>query len=327
MKKSCENNIEKEKYFKKILNNKVGLFLFIFFSSILVDIFIVCCLPKILKSDFFKSLNINFVLIGFLIYSLLSFAFLKCIRKIKNKYSKIGTEYRFIVDLIFIFELLILSIYNIVLLLKMIYRYLFAINLSEWNNVFIMFFTIILIIYIFNSMLKNILRISYLVAILYIFLIFLAGWISVENFGLISLIVIVINQFMSYDDVLNVYSKLKIDYDDIKVDEKNTNKQIAINKLYFNISIVFLYVYISLTEDFSIYGFIPKLSDEKVVPKLLLISFKGFNRIIIIEIIVIIYAIYLKVKKKLIKKETIKFKQKFEVILMKFIEKYIIRTK
>lgn len=325
MKKSCENNIENKKCFKKILNNKSGLFLFIFFSSILVDIFIVCCLPKILESDCFKSLNKNFVWIGFLIYSILSFVFLKCIRKIKNKYSKIGTEYRFIVDLIFILELLILSIYNIVLLLKMIYR-LFAINLSEWNNVFIMVFTIILIIYVYNSMLKNILKISYLVIILSIFLIFLAGKISVENFGLISLIVIVINQFMSYDDVLNVYSKLKIDYDDIKVDEKNTNKQIAINKLYFNISIVFLYIYISLTEDFNVFGFISKFFDGKDVFKLLLIYFKGFNRIIIIEIIVIIYAICLKVKPKT-KAEIIKFKEKFEDNLIKFLQKYIIRTK
>ena len=47
----------------------------------------------------------------------------------------------------------------------------------------------------------------------------------------------------------------------------------------------------------------------------------------IISIVILIYAIILVLKKKSIKEEMIKFKQKFEDNLIKFLEKYIIRTK
>lgn len=330
-KKSCFENCKKN--YIKIQQNKFGLCLFLIFSSVLVDFFIFDYLLKFLvwiTSVFFGYSNKMFVLIFFICLVIaISITFLGFIYKIKNNNSKIGTEYRFIVDLIFIFELLILSIYNIVLLLKMIYKYLFAINLAEWKNVIVMFFTIILIIYIFNSMLKNILKISYLVTILATFLIFLAGWISIQNYAFISLILIVVNQFMSYEDVTNMYGKLKSNIHYRLINISKTKQQLAFNKLYFNIFIVFLYIYIALTEDFKFFEFIyiNLMSKGKDISKLLLIFYRGCDRIIIIEIIVIIYAICLKVKKKSIKEEMIKFKQKFEYILMKFMEKYIIRTK
>lgn len=322
--KKCVLKKCKEKYVKKLNKyRKYNIIIFIvFFIYILIDIILTWDLGK--KPFFGRYIfscleGKTFHIIVFLILSLV---YLFHNRISKNEYFKNKNEIRFLVDTIFIFEFFYLILLDIELLLPIFVKN----NIDMYEDFLILLLTVS-IVYIFNSILLNLLKISYFYFIVFSVGLFLAGWISVENFGLISLIVIVINQFMSYDDVLNVYSKLKIDYDDIKVDEIKTNKQIAINKLYFNISIAFLYIYISLTEYFSIYGFIPKLSDEKVVPKLLLISFKGFNRIIIIEIIVIIYAICLKVKKKSIKEEIIKFKQKFEVILMKFIEKYIIRTK
>ena len=322
MKKSNESS--KEKYIN-IINQcrKYKISIFIVFSiCILIDIVLIWDLGK--KPYFGRYIfscleGKTFHIIVFLI---LSPVYLFHIRISKNEFFKNKNITRFLVDIMFIFEFFYLILLDIILLLSLIGKN----YIDMYEDFFILLLTVS-IVYIFNSMLKNILKISYLFTILSIFLIFLAGWISVENFGLISLVVVVVNQFMSYDDVLNVYSKLKIDYDNIKVDEKKTNKQIAINKLYFNISIVFLYIYISLTEDFSVFGFIPKLSDEKVVPKLLLICLKGSNRIIIIEIIVTIYAIYLLFKKKALQEELFKHKNDFESKLMKYMEKYIIRTK
>lgn len=261
MKKSCENNIEKEKCLKKILNNKVGLFLFIFFSSILVDFFLVCCLPKILKSDFFKS---KFVWIGFLIYSILSFTFLKCIRKIKNKYSKSKSITRTLLDYIFILELYFLV--SIVMLLFLVKNYndLSLENIKNLKEFNLSLIYLITVFYFLNYIIKYVMNKSwkFITIMLLGGLIFISflGMIDLNNLGLLTLICTIMSQFLSYDNIKYLYGKLsKVDYSTIN--EEKTKEQISFAKVIINFIIIFLYFYIVLTEGIKI----PQNIDNKPV--------------------------------------------------------------
>jgi membrane protein len=367
MKKSCENNIEKEKCFKKILNNKSGLFLFIFFSSILVDTFIVFCFPKILKSDCFKSLNINFVWIGFLIYSILSFVFLKYIRKIKNKYSKSKSITRFLLDFIFILKLYFLV--SIVILLFLVKN---CNDLSLENIKILKEFNLTLVyliteFYILNYIIKYVMNKSwkFITKMLLGGLIFITflGIIDLNNLGLLTLICTIMSQFMSYDNIKYLYGKIsKVDYSTIN--EEKTKEQISFVKVIINFIIILLYFYIVLTEVVLTEGILQCIWDNTLkyifenifnYSKIPSFFWKGITRFGILYILLVIvvickiiwllikiafysikifwYSIIFKNDKKKLeysekkKKEYEKKHFQFDLILKKYLKKNIIRVK
>lgn len=312
-------NFEKilEKYIKKLRKYRRLniIIIFIFSIPILSEILIfLCCRKMVLVPEIIKYLKENTIQI--LIFVILSFIYLFHIWISKNEYYNNKNEVRVILDFIFIVEFLILISLSISLLVKG----------GIWNEIFLLLVCFFTIIYIFNSIWKNFIRKSYFLFIVVIISVFMGGWISAKNFGFVSLITVIIYQLMSYEDIKYLYGKLKGNFD-YNLDENKTKEQITIKKFYLNILILLLYIYIVLTQDANISQGMYEYIKSKKLSELESIIFRGYDRIMIISIVVLIYAIILLLKKKSIKEEMIKFKLKFECFLTKFMEKYIIRTK
>lgn len=315
MRKKLEKILEK--YIKNLRKYRIFNFIIIsiFSVPILSEVLIFyCCQKNIFIPYIVIYLKEN--TIQMLIFMIFSFIYLFHIWISKNEYYNDKNEIRVIFDFIFIVEFLVLISLSISLLLKG----------GIWNEIFLLLICFFMIIYVFNSIWKNLIKKSYFLFIVVIISVFMVGWISVKNFGFVSLITVIIYQLMSYDDIKYLYGKLKDNFD-YNLDENKTKEEIAIKKFYLNILILFLYIYIVLTQDAKISQRIYEYIESKKLSEIESIFFRGYDRIMIISIVILIYAIILVLKKKSIKEEMIKFKQKFEDNLIKFLQKYIIRTK
>lgn len=315
MRKKFEKILEKYRKNLRKYRRFNFIIIFIFSIPILSEILMFsCCRKSVLIPDIIRYLKEN--TIQMLIFMIFSFIYLFHIWISKNEYYNDKNEIRVIFDFIFIVEFLVLISLSISLLLKG----------GIWNEIFLLLICFFMIIYVFNSIWKNLIKKSYFLFIVVIISIFMVGWISVKNFGFVSLITVIIYQLMSYEDIKYLYGKLKDNFD-YNLDENKTKEEITIKKFYLNILILLLYIYIVLTQDAKISQCIYEYIESKKLSEIESIFFRGYDRIMIISIVILIYAIILVLKKKSIKEEMIKFKQKFEYILMKFMEKYIIRTK
>lgn len=342
MGKSDKEDNKKESFFKKywgnikiILTLLVVFVIFKFFNYLIDNLHrysitfnnMFGLVFNIINNIFSENLKNIYKFIEYTIYYLtISFSFLFCIYNLKNKISKKGTGYRFLLDFAFVFEIfyLVSLIFNILISsFSSKYQIKWIKDLDKFSFQILI---VVLIVYILNSLIKNVLKKNSSILSVVLLIVFLVGWLSIKNFGLVSLSVVVINQFMSYEDVLSIYGKLKIDFDNNILNEKKIKQQLAMNKLYFNIFIVFLYIFIAITQEWWILGYLFGDSSREGDSFISIID-KGLTRIILIEVVIMILALFLRHNKKDLQEELLKYKKSFEYKLMKFMEKYIIRTK
>lgn len=253
MKDSSENIEGKENFLKKILYNKVGLCLFFIAFSVIIDVFGFKLLPillvLIMNSVFGLKNAVRIWIVYLVLYILISIMGLVLLHKIKNKRSDKKTDFRFVLDLIFIIEFFVVFSYMINLSYLVLDKIKFYVCIDSEFYFFIL--SISTIIYILNSLIKNIVKMRYKILMIILFLFFLAGTISITNFTMAILFVSLINHFFSVIEYLygNFYYKLNkehLDYNSIKIEiTKEENEFI---RLLFNLGIFVLYIYIVILE-------------------------------------------------------------------------------
>ncbi|MFP5493498.1 hypothetical protein ACLGL2_03935 [Parvimonas sp. G1641] len=261
--KKCIFKKCKEKY-RKILHNKVGLCVFIIITSILFEILFFRVFPLCIGYliECFKPVNRHYIWIGYLMfYAIISITFLSYVYKIKNNNSKKETNYRFIVDLIFIIDVYITFYLFSIWINKFLILYIPDSVSLYIKKIIKMLFEIIEIhfcFYFLNSVWRNFIKISrfYLFALL--FFMTLTGWLSIKGFLVVNLVVTLINHFLS--DIKYLYGSLyfkinknkkNLNFDYNLVNEKKTKEIIARNKLLVNLFVVILYIYLAFCEFFE----------------------------------------------------------------------------
>lgn len=328
---------KKESFFKKhcgIIKNCILMIVF----SIAINIFGYIKLPKIIirvLNGNFKSNNSFCIWIVYLVACfIISILFLKILYKTKNKKSNEGTDYRFVMDIIFIVELFIVVSYLINLSLFVINKCFLEIkveiNVEKYSNLLFFMLAFFTISYFLSSVLKNRVKIKSLLFILVVFSFFITGWVSVERFLIVSLIMAFVNQLLSDSEYL--YYSFNKDIERIDIDKKELSIKTAYWKLYINIIALMVYIFLALTDYFIIIEFNPSndISKEifaigKMVNTVSAIFCKGANRVILFCIILLVIEFYLNRKKKSLQEEILKLKKEFENKLMRFMEKYIIK--
>lgn len=252
MKKSNESS--KEKYIN-IINQyrKYNISILIVFSiCILIDIILAWGLGK--KPFFGRYIfsclkRKNFHIIVFFILSLV---YLFHIRISKNEYFKNKNITRLLVDIIFIFEFFYIIILDIGLLLPLFVKNHIDVY-GDIRDFLLAVLSMFTVIYIINSVIKNIWKIKYSIIFSLIFFTFLLGSISIAKFLGITLFVAIVNIFLS-DTILlyknshriitknnNIYYNSIIEH---RAEEKNCSR-----KLFFNIVIFMLYIYLIIIEN------------------------------------------------------------------------------
>lgn len=324
---------KKESFFKKhcgIIKNCILMIVF----SIAINIFGYIKLPKIIirvLNGNFKSNNSFCIWIVYLVACfIISILFLKILYKTKNKKSNEGTDYRFVMDIIFIVELFIVVSYLINLSLFVINKYFLEINVEKYSNLLFFVLAFFTISYFLSNILKNLVKIKSLLFILVVLSFFITGWVSAERFLIVSLIMAFVNQLLSDSEYL--YYSFNKDTERIDIDKKELSIKTAYWKLYINITALMVYIFLALTDYFIIIESNPSndISKEifaigKMVNTVSAIFCKGAYRAILFCIILLVIEFYLKRKKKSLQEEILKLKKEFENKLMRFMEKYIIK--
>lgn len=357
---------EKKNFFKKILDNKVGLCLFFIAFSVIIDVFGFKLLPRLLvwimNSVFGLKNAIRTWIVYLVLYVIISIPCLVFIYLVKNKRSDKKTDFRFVLDLIFIIEFFVVFSYMINLSYLVLDKIKFYVSIESEFWFFIL--SIFSICYILNSTIKNFWKINYSFIFSLVFFTFLSGSITIEKFLIVTLIVSIVNIFFS--DVILLYKNSyrsinknnNLNYDSIienRTEEKNSSR-----KLSFNIGIFILYIYLVIIENdrlgllqflanilnipvfnvgalptsASLYCFDNTIKESKFMlffNEFTKISYIGILRIILIIIIlltlVLVLAIWLIInkcrKKSSFGKEYNEFINKIKTNYMNFIRKFI----
>lgn len=348
----------KKKYIK-ILHSKVGLSLFFIAFSMIINICLYKYLPKFciwLISDIFKSSD---ALVKDLFYSILciiiSGLFLKCLYNSTNKNSEEGTGYRFILDLIFIFELFILFSYIVNFLLFDINKYLIEIDINIWRDFFFYLLVLFVSLYVLNSCMRNILKIKSTYFIIAFIALFLLGNISIEYFIIVQLFVTIVNYFLDntkyiYGNFFRKLDKNMKNFDYELINDDITKEKNCYRKIWFNIGIFLLWIYLYIFEKIiplNSYYLLDKLFGFSLINSETEKEFLGVtgwlmnyisreaNRIFFLCVIIIIFGIifgfiltlYLFIKSKfnipLFMIERDKFYTKIECFPMNFVRKFV----
>ncbi|WBB33684.1 hypothetical protein NM219_06615 [Parvimonas micra] len=242
----------KEKYIK-IINQfrKCNISIISFFSLlILLDIIL-----TLIKKPFFINIIFAFLKdknVFTIIFFIFSLIYLFYIRISKNEYFNNKNMARLLVDIIFIFEFFYLIILDIGLLLPIFVKNDIDVY-GDIKDILLAVLSMGTVIYIINSAIKNIWKIKYSIIFSLIFFTFLLGSISIAKFLGVTLFVAIVNIFLS-DTILlyknshriitknnNIYYNSIIEH---RAEEKNCSR-----KLFFNIVIFMLYIYLIIIEN------------------------------------------------------------------------------
>ena len=250
---------QKEKYKKKLNQyRKYNISLIVIFTVVMLIDFALTLIDS-QGISYFKLFNFldnksNFLLGCFFVFSLF---YLCHIYVSKNEYFRNKNYIRIIADFIFILQFFYIMIYGIYLVLKIV-----CMDYEEIISYYSLIILIVIVsLYILNSILKNIIKLSYstciVLILLFIIIFFSLGAISTEKFLIAILIAGVVNEFFSFEVSKYFYSKLRnnVDYD---IDEICTKENLPIKKFYVSLFLLFIYIFILITEYFK-FGILRKM--------------------------------------------------------------------
>ena len=250
---------QKEKYKKKLNQyRKYNISLIVIFTVVMLIDFALTLIDS-QGISYFKLFNFldnksNFLLGCFFVFSLF---YLCHIYVSKNEYFRNKNYIRIIADFIFILQFFYIMIYGIYLVLKIV-----CMDYEEIISYYSLIILIVIVsLYILTSILKNIIKLSYstciVLILLFIIIFFSLGAISTEKFLIAILIAGVVNEFFSFEVSKYFYSKLRnnVDYD---IDEICTKENLPIKKFYVSLFLLFIYIFILITEYFK-FGILRKM--------------------------------------------------------------------
>lgn len=209
-----------------------------------------------------------------------------------------------IVKRILNFLVRILFLWNLTQLLTYIIDFIFV-NKESSNIIVFINFTrfIIIVISLFLSLhfiLKYLLKLDYFTMVVLGAIIYLAGWLESRTWEFIALIAVVINMLLNYDDAKILYEDAKENSNkDISFYENRQEHKIKFSylKLKFNIALVFLYLYIQLSDNIDILGNLLWFSTgDGRLDAFMKVFFKGSDKVLIFLIIINILVLLLKCK-------------------------------
>lgn len=216
-------------------------------------------LKKISSMNLYENILYENILFEIILFFIIGILILENIRKIKNKYYKKGETLRGIADFIYIVNFFFVfykfSEFNIkwlILYLQKIYP-----NLELNNGSIIDFYLKILIcfvsLYVLNTCIRNILKIEYSHFIVALIALFLLGNISIEYFIIVQLFVTIANYFLDntkyiYGSFFRKLDKNMKNFDYELINDDKTKEKNCYRKIWFNIGIFLLWIYLFLLE-------------------------------------------------------------------------------
>lgn len=201
-----------------------------------------------------------------------------------------------------------------------LYSFAILINKSYENfdlDIVITVFHIIYIIWIFVSIVKNMLNNNYLEVIQSVALFYLLGIISLGNWTMIVAIINIFTFLLDYDKYMIFKNYLESDEeDDKKEDVQKVKEKLTFMKLDSFFITLLIYVFILITDRIDIssrlYIYFNNLDS---LPNVVVTLFKGLDKLIIGLIIFLIY-------KKFLYKNIRKYKEKFIKFIVDKIDNY-----
>lgn len=141
---------------------------------------------------------------------------------------------------------------------------------------------------ILHQIIKKILEGNYAMVGFTLLLAYTVGWIGISHWKFISLVVVVINQLLDYDDAKLIYNKLN--GENKSIDESKTKANFIILKLKINVVILLLYLFLAFTENSRVLESTYLIfNNTENVPNLVRVIFKGTDRIFYIMIISLLF--------------------------------------
>lgn len=210
----------------------------------------------------------------------------------ENNYKKNKGVVQFFLDLLWIFELfIVLSDWNGYLFYIKSYRELYYEFIRTVLSLFYM-------LYLLNSIIKNIIQTNYIMIGIIILLAYVAGWVNISNWGFISLVIVVVNQLLKYDDAKLIYKTRFLKRNEIEIDDEKSKSNFVFYQIIFNMLIVALYFVIAATEKINILETVVKILNHNMgtSPNVLIVIFRGTDRILLIFLLVLIMKLFMKSK-------------------------------
>lgn len=210
----------------------------------------------------------------------------------KKAYKNISDGYkddtsgiiRWVLDFVLALCLLFaLSVWNAYFLKMKVYSY--TVN-EIINSVTLLFF----VLYILNTSVKNFLHISYFATIIILVLCYLIGRISLENWAFISLLVVIANSFLNFEDSKIFFLINNKHIKNNQIDIKKSKKNFAFAKVGLNFFVVGFYLFIYLTQEINISGRINSVlfKDDKKIPETTKLIYHGVDRIFLLTVCILI---------------------------------------
>ena len=159
---------------------------------------------------------------------------------------------------------------------------------TELINFFESLIFLVQTVLILHQIIKKILEGNYAIVGFTLLLAYTIGWIGISHWKFISLVVVVINQLLDYDDAKLIY--IKLNGENESIDESKTKSNFIILKLKINIVILLLYLFLAFTENTKLLESTYLIfNNTKSVPNLVRVIFKGTDRIFYIMIISLLF--------------------------------------
>ena len=279
--------------------NKMKLYLFVY-CNFLIILFIIWIFLNPFNFRLNKYNNCISI-ISLLILSVIIF-FKKCI------YDMLKVEKFSESDSFYLFSGQLLSTFNIgffINLISNIFLYNFFNNkpiTDIISNLLLIISVIIFLISLIINMIKYIIKDDIVVIIILLIISFILGWLDTNNWQVIPLMIVVINQLTEYEKIIKIINKKYPGnrFSNLSCDELDYH--IYKFKLIMNIGLVFLFIFISIVDKYNIsifnilYMILPQIYETvQEIPILIQFIIRGLDRVItIITISIILILTYKK---------------------------------
>lgn len=274
----------------KIIITYVFLIALFFMQYIFIEkiFYFLDCIPK--------NFRIYLIFILFIANLILSRVVFK---KIRNKYCDKSKDGIFIViaDYILVMQLaLIFGLFFGILELKNL-----RLDYEFITNLFLFF----CVIYLFRSIVINIILTNSFGILVYLVIIYFLGIIDLSKWTLLSIILNIITFTLNYDEY-NIFNK----YIGLEIDEKKeveTKEKLTFMKFELLISSFIMYIFLLITDNLNVTGYLyKKINNEILLPNLINKLFMGLDKFIILFIIYMVYFVKFKKNKEKYKNKIIK---------------------
>lgn len=169
------------------------------------------------------------------------------------------------------------------------------------TNLFLFF----CVIYLFRSIVINIILTNSFGILVYLVIIYFLGIIDLSKWTLLSIILNIITFTLNYDEY-NIFNK----YIGLEIDEKKeveTKEKLTFMKFELLISSFIMYIFLLITDNLNVTGYLyKKINNEILLPNLINKLFMGLDKFIILFIIYMVYFVKFKKNKEKYKNKIIK---------------------